>query len=65
MIRWAAILLLGLFMTGGCETASENAGSASGPGIDVDCALKRQRLALLPGQGVGNTEVDVECAPPE
>lgn len=55
--------LLVLLGTLGCEQASENAGSVSGPGIDLDC-LKRQRQALLPGQGaVGDTEATLNCAP--
>lgn len=54
----------------GCEQASENAGSTSGPGVEVDCALKKKsklnqevQQNLLPGQGgaVGKTEVDVQC----
>lgn len=62
-MRMRVLIGLCALLAVGCESASENAGSTSGPGVDVDCALKRQRQALLPGQGVGNTDVSVQCAP--
>jgi hypothetical protein len=64
--RVAFVIAIGLLFgaLAGCESASENAGSTAGPGVDVRCLIKK---ALYPGQGsttgVGDTDVEVQCAP--
>jgi hypothetical protein len=62
--RWLWLLLVAPLLLG-CESKEGNADSISGSGVEVNCALKRAGLAALPNQGVGDTRVDVACAPPE
>jgi hypothetical protein len=64
--KWYLIPIFVSLLSAGCESASENAGSTAGPGVDVRCLVKK-KANLYPGQGsttgVGDTDVEVQCAP--